>query len=256
MHGQRIIRLALSALILAALLLDASGYYQYPFLNQLENWTYDVRLNATRPDTHDDRIVIVDIDENSLEEVGRWPWGRDKLATIVDNLFNRYQASVVGFDIVFAEKDKSSGLEVFEDLAENELRTNTEYLNTLNKIRPTLELDRIFAKSLENKNVIMGYYFKATVPDDEVGTTGSLPPSVMKFEKLWSERLPINEAKGYGGNLQILQRAAAGGGFFDNPHVDQDGVFRRVPLLQSYEDHLYPSLALAITQAYLNVPRI
>lgn len=256
MPGQRIIRLALSALILAALLIDASGYYKYPFLDQLENWTYDVRLNATRPDTKDDRIVIVDIDENSLEEVGRWPWGRDKLATIVDNLFDRYQASVVGFDIVFAEKDQSSGLRIFENLAKDELRDNAEYLKTLQKIRPTLEHDRIFAKSLENRNVILGYYFKISVPEDEAGTTGSLPPPVMKFEKPWSERLPINKAKGYGGNLQILQGSAAGGGFFDNPHVDQDGVFRRVPLLQSYEDNLYSSLALAITQAHLDFPRI
>jgi adenylate cyclase len=256
MHGQRIIRLALSVLILGALLLDASGYYKYPFLDQLENWTYDVRLNATRPDTKDDRIVIVDIDETSLEEVGRWPWGRDRLALIVENLFDKYQASVVGFDIVFAEKDQSSGLRIFETLAEGDLRNNTEYLDTLNKIRPTLQHDKIFAKSLENKNVMLGYYFKASVLEDEAGTTGSLPSPIMKFEKPWSERLPINKAEGYGGNLQVLQAAAAGGGFFDNPHVDQDGVFRRVPLLQSYNDHLYPSLALAITQAYLNYPRI
>ncbi len=256
MHGQRITRLALSALILTALLLNASGYYKYPFLEQLENWTYDVRLNSTRPDTHDDRIVIVDIDENSLEEVGRWPWGRDKLATIVDNLFNHYQANVVGFDIVFAEKDQSSGLTVFENLAANQLRNNAEYIKTLEEIRPTLLFDKIFAKSLQQKNVVMGYYFKAFVPEGEIGTTGSLPPPMMKFDKLWSERLPINKAKGYGGNLQVLQNAAINGGFFDNPHVDQDGVFRRVPLLQSYEDNLYPSLALAITQAYLKAPRI
>ena len=81
MQLQRIIRLVLSALILCALLIDTSGLIEYPFIKQLENWTYDARLNFTRPDTIDDRIVIVDIDENSLAEVGRWPWGRDRLAT-------------------------------------------------------------------------------------------------------------------------------------------------------------------------------
>ena len=256
MQVQRIIRLALSALILIALLLDTSGIYQYPFISQLENWTYDARLNFTRPDTVDDRIVIVDIDENSLEEVGRWPWGRDKLAIIVENLSNHYQAGVVGFDIVFAEKDQSSGLSIFESLAANELRDNQEFRQTLEKIRPSLELDNIFAKSLVGKNVVLGYYFKSEVPDGEKGKTGALPESVMKIDEVWSKRLPINDAQGFGGNLEILQKSAASGGFFDNPHVDQDGVFRRVPLVQSHDGYLYSSLALAIAQAYLNLSRI
>ena len=77
MQFQRILRLALSALILLALLLDTTGIYQYSFLRQLENWTYDARLNFLRPNSIDHRIVIVDIDEISLAEVGRWPWARD-----------------------------------------------------------------------------------------------------------------------------------------------------------------------------------
>ncbi|MCP4188211.1 MAG: adenylate/guanylate cyclase domain-containing protein [Gammaproteobacteria bacterium] len=256
MHVQRTIRLALSALILLALLLDTSGIVQYPFIAQLENWTYDARLNFTRPDTLDERIVIIDIDESSLEEVGRWPWGRDKLAILVNNLFDYYQASVVGFDIVFAEKDQSSGLSIFEDLASNELRDNQEFQQTLEKIRPSLELDKIFANSLMGQKVVLGYYFKSEVPEDEVGKTGTLPAPIMKTNEVWRARLPINSAEGFGGNLEILQNSAVTGGFFDNPHVDQDGVFRRVPLLQLHEDHLYPSLALATAQVYLDSPRI
>ena len=256
MQVQRIIRLALSALILATLLLDTSGVYKYPFIGQLENWTYDARLNFTLPDTLDDRIVIVDIDENSLAEIGRWPWGRDKLAIIIDNLFDYYQAKVVSFDIVFAEKDQSSGLSIFDELATNQLRDNIEFRQTLEKIRPTLQHDNIFANSLKDRNVVMGYYFKTSVPKNEKGKTGVLPPAVMKTDELWSERLPINQAKGYGGNLEILQKNAASGGFFDNPHVDADGVFRRVPLLQSHEGHLYASLALATAQAYTDTSNI
>lgn len=255
MRAQRIIRLALSALILVLLLLNTSGVFHYQFVGQLENWTYDARLNFTRPDTRDERIVIVDIDENSLEAIGRWPWGRDKLAAIVDNLFNYYDTSVVGFDIVFAEKDQSSGLKIFEELANNELRNNPEYLATLEKIRPSLKFDSIFADSLIDKNVVMGFYFKPTVPENETSETGSLPLSVMEIDELWSKRLPIKKPEGYGGNLEVLQSSALTGGFFDNPYVDADGVFRRVPLLQSYGGHLYSSLALATVQSYLGMPR-
>jgi adenylate cyclase len=256
MQLQRIVRLVLSALILLVLLVDTSGLYKYPFLKQLENWTYDTRLNFTRPNTLDDRVVIVDIDENSLAEVGRWPWGRDKLATIVDNLFETYQVKVVGFDIVFAEKDESSGLEQFEQLANTTLKDNSDYQRALEEIRPSLMHDDIFAKSLVGKNVVMGYYFKANLQEGESGITGLLPPALTKMDAQWSERLPLNKAAGYGGNLEILQSSAQSGGYFDNPFVDADGVFRRVPLVQAYEGYLFASLALATAQSYLDAPGI
>jgi adenylate cyclase len=76
------------------------------------------------------------------------------------------------------------------------------------------------------------------------------------MDRQWSERLPINKAVGYGGNLEILQTSARSGGYFDNPFVDADGVFRRVPLVQSYQGYLFASLALATTQAYLDADGI
>ena len=256
MQLQRIVRLVLSALILLVILLDTSGLYKYPFIKQLENWTYDARLNFTRPNTIDDRIVILDIDENSLAEVGRWPWGRDKLARIVDNLFDHYEVDVVGFDIVFAEKDESSGLEKFEQLANTTLRGDEDYQQALAEIRPSLMHDKIFAKSLLGKNVVLGYYFKTRLQEGESGATGLLPPALTRMDVQWSERLPINKAAGYGGNIEILQTSAPSGGYFDNPFVDADGVFRRVPLVQSYEGYLFASLALATTQAHLDADGI
>ena len=58
-------------------------------LQRLDDILYDARLRATMPRTLDKRIVIVDIDEKSLAEVGRWPWGRDKLAVLVQELLDR-----------------------------------------------------------------------------------------------------------------------------------------------------------------------
>ena len=255
MQFQRILRFGLSGLILLALLVNASGIYRYSFLKQLENWTYDARLNFSRPNSVDDRIVIIDIDENSLAKVGRWPWGRDKLATIVDNLFDYYQVDVVGFDIVFAEKDQSSGLETFEKLASGELSQNLAYQTALEKIRPSLHHDQIFANSLLERNVVMGYYFKTSDSLDESENTGLLPSAITKINAEW-KRLPIAKAPGYAGNLEILQAAAGSGGYFDNPLVSPDGVFRRVPLIQIYDEYLYPSLALAISQAHLNSPKV
>lgn len=256
MQFQRILRLALSGALLLVLLIDTSGVVKYPFLKQLENWTYDARLNFNRLDTVDDRIVIVDIDENSLALVGRWPWGRDKLATIVNNLFEIYQVNVVGFDIVFAEKDESSGLKEFEHLASSELKDDPLFHKALDNLRPKLEYDQIFARALRDRNVVMGYYFKPNVPENEIAQTGLLPAAITKINPQWSSRLPIKKAVGYGGNLEVLQSSARSGGFFDNPFVDSDGVFRRVPLVQIHQDYLFSSLALSTTQAYLGKSNI
>ena len=77
----------------------------------------------------------------------------------------------------------------------------------------------------------MGYYFKPNVPENEIAQTGLLPAAITKINPQWSSRLPIKKAVGYGGNLEVLQSSARSGGFFDNPFVDSDGVFRRVPLV-------------------------
>lgn len=256
MQSQRIIRLLLSLLVLIALLIDTSDLHNYPFLQKLENWTYDARLNFTRPDTTDDQVIIVDIDEISLAKVGRFPWKRDILAELVTHLFDHYQIHTLGFDIVFAEKDESSGLQAFLNLAENELSENQQFIQTLNRIRPSLQFDNLFARSMQNRNIVLGYYFKTTIQAGEEEKIGQLPLAITKMENEWSQRLPINKARGYGANLPQLQQSAASGGYFDNPFVDSDGVFRRVPLIQSYNNYLYASLALATARAALDNPRL
>ena len=58
----------------------------------------------------DRRIVILDIDEKSLGEIGRWPWGRNIMAELMNKLFDKYGLAVLGFDVVWAERDTSSGI--------------------------------------------------------------------------------------------------------------------------------------------------
>ena len=103
-------RIAVTLIPLVFALLHASGVMKIGVLQRLDDIIYDARLRATMPKTLDERIVIVDIDEKSLAEVGRWPWGRNKLAELVDDLFERQKITLLGFDVVFAEADESSGL--------------------------------------------------------------------------------------------------------------------------------------------------
>jgi adenylate cyclase len=115
-------------------LMHAADLVRIGGLDQLDNIIYDARLRATMPRTLDGRIVIVDVDEKSLAELGRWPWGRDKLAALADELFDRQKISLLGMDVVFAEADESSGLKRLNELAQNELRDQAD-VNLLNLLR-------------------------------------------------------------------------------------------------------------------------
>lgn len=134
--SRHVVRVALSLSVIILLLLHVAGIYQLGFVNRLENFSYDARLNLLMPGTLDERIVIVDIDEKSLQEQGRWPWGRNRLAQLVDKLFDDYDIDVLGFDVVFAEKDESSGLKSLEDIQQNYLKSDSNFARLVEQIRP------------------------------------------------------------------------------------------------------------------------
>src|SRR5438105_6346722 len=95
-------RIAVTLVPLVFALLHAMGVVRIGVFQRLDDIIYDARLRATMPRTMDDRIVIVDIDEKSLSEIGHWPWGRNRLAQLMDELFERQQVAIAGFDVVFA----------------------------------------------------------------------------------------------------------------------------------------------------------
>ncbi|MDQ7016405.1 MAG: adenylate/guanylate cyclase domain-containing protein [Gammaproteobacteria bacterium] len=256
MIRQQSTRLLFSLLIVLVFLLHTANLFPISFLQKLENVSYDVRLNTTLPKTQDRRIVILDIDEKSLAALGRWPWSRNRMATLVDNLFDKYQIKVLGFDILFAEQDTSSGLPLLQQLAREQLHDNPAFLQQLEQLQPQLEYDQLFATSLQGRKILLSYYFKGKDNVDGHSRIGQLPTAISEIPPLWRGRLLFKEPAGYSANLAQLQSAALGGGFFDNPLVDIDGIFRRVPLLQLFENHLYESLALAVARAALNENKV
>ena len=85
-----LVRVGIGLALVACLLIDAAGWIEVRALTQLERWAYDARVRLFLPGTRDPRIVIVDIDEKSLGAEGHWPWGRDKLALMLQKAFYTY----------------------------------------------------------------------------------------------------------------------------------------------------------------------
>ena len=239
-------RVLLSLLLAAVLALHAAGVVRIDALERLEVWSYDARLLLTMPHTVDPRVVIVDIDEASLKQLGRWPWSRDKLAALVDTLFDKYAVAAIGFDVVFAEPDPS--LPALEHLAATQLRGHADFATALNQARPLLDFDAQFATALGKGPVVLGYYFTPYA-----GSAGALPKPVFAAGAMHGLDQAFTHNLGYGGNLPALQANAAGGGFF-NLLADFDGVTRRMQLLQTYQGADYEALSLATLRAAFSAP--
>ena len=246
------ILIVLGLLISLLLVGNAAHLYQLGIVDRLSNILYDYRLQLTMPRTTDARVVILDIDEKSLKEEGRWPWSRDRLALLVDKLFDKYGIAVVGFDIVFAEKDDSSGLKVLQRIGQNQLKSDAQFQATLAQIKPQLEYDKQFADRIKNRNVVLGYYL---TNQKGANISGALPEPVFTADIFKGRPIAFTSWNGYGANLPELQESAASAGHF-NPMVDVDGVVRRVPMLAEYKGAYYESLSLAMVRTLLGHPKI
>lgn len=237
-------------LVLATLV--AAGEIKLEFLNRLESFIYDVRLRMFMPRKLDERIVIIDLDEQSLGEVGRWPWSRNEMARLVNRLFDEQKVLALGVDVVFAEPDDSSGLSKLRSLASNELRGETGFRQQLARLSPSLDYDGLFADALRGKPIVLGYYF---TNDNDGQRFGTLPAPVFDDGVLEQRRFHVTEWTGYGANIDRIARAAPKAGFF-NPIVDSDGIVRSLPLLAKYQGRYYESLALGVFRKLLGDPEL
>jgi len=81
-------RASLAILTTLGVLGHVAGYYKVPYINQVENLLYDTRVRLSAKGGIDDRIVIVAIDEASLQRHGHWPFTREKFADMMNNLWS------------------------------------------------------------------------------------------------------------------------------------------------------------------------
>lgn len=245
-HARNLIGLALISVFLAHI----SGYLRIGALDALEGKAYDVRLAATTPGGVDERIVIADIDEHSLDALGHWPWPRSTLANLMDTLFDHYKVKVVGFDVIFAEADRSSGLPLLTDLAEGPLKTDASFQKEFQQRAPLLDYDARFGESIRERNVVLGFVFGR----DPKVKRNPLPEAMIDIPPEVANALPLHRPAGYVAPLGPLQESGAMTGFFDNPSVDSDGIFRRTALFQLAENGLHPSLSLAAAWLAMDQP--
>src|SRR5258706_3578717 len=199
------------------------------------------------PGRGDARIVFLDIDEKSLGEIGRWPWSRNIMARLMDRLFDEYGVAMVGFDIVWAERDNSAGLATLDALAKNQLKDAASFQTAYQQVRAKLDFDGIFASSIKKRPVVLGYYLSG---ESQAVRANAIPEPVLPKGAAEGRVAPLYRWIGYTRNLPELMANAAGAGHI-NPLVDDDGAVRSAPLLVELDGAYYEALSLAMVRVWL-----
>ncbi len=205
--------------------------------NRLRDYMFVTRGNIAPSGN----IVIIDIDDKSLEQIGQWPWSRDVVSRLLTTL-TQNEIGLIGFDMVFAEEDRTNPVKILQ-----------KHKITTNKAIPDYE--KIFAKTVAQTPTILGYQFQLEKDDYIQKKVPDIPAIFIEKNKQLSQVDMVINAYGTILNNSLIQNSGYSSGFFNNV-PDESGVVRSVPLLIRYEDQLYPSLALEIIRVISNTNKV
>lgn len=215
-------------------------------LEAVEAVVTDLQMRWRGPRPADERVAIVAVDAASIDRLGRWPWPRTCVASLIDRL-SAAGARVVGLDVVFSEPTRSP---------------------------PGVDLsgeDEALAAALDRSgSAVLGYFFRrepraagapAPEPAFDPGSTPracySPPPAPAdpaplagwSFQRVLGGGFPVPERPQVEPNLPLFVEAAAAQGFFS--HERREGVQRHYELVNAHDGGYYPALALAAVAEYL-----
>lgn len=200
------------------------GYYHQPaaiekFSLALEDLKFPARSALGLSPKPDENIVIVEVDEPSVNVIGRWPWNRDVMAELFGNLS---EASIVGLDIVFSETSEP---------AKDEMLADTIY---------------------DTGNIILGYFFRdiATEYTTEQDIDYLENCAYMNFSLL-DEEVGIKEFPYAELNIPIIAESGLTCAYFST-EPDTDGLYRRYPLAYIHKGYVLPPLAVQLMRYYMN----
>lgn len=215
-------------------------------MERFDNLGYDLQLITylvTKKPQPSPIVAIIDIDDKSLAAEGQWPWPRSKMAQLVDAL-KAQGAAVIAFDTLFPEKQNNALDQLMATLTQHQVMSET-LKNELGQYMPLFDDDALFAKSLSENVAVLAISFTP-----RKSTQNLLPAPMVTLPSEGEDALTITSAPGYISNYAPLQEAAKQSGFI-NIIPDKDGIIRHVPVLISYQNQVYPSLALQAVVQFL-----
>ena len=204
-------------LILVILYLLFPKYY-----TPLENKGKDIFFTFRDTIQPKHKIVIVDIDEKSLDYFGQYPWDRTVLANILYKLTNDYNVAIMGLDVMFPEPDRTS-----PHLFAEKFGIEGDFQNN----------DEVFADVVANTPTVLGYTFNLNEKKFQLKDIPEIPATFIENGLTEYNDFMIT-SQDIILNIPTIQDNSYTSGFFNNT-PDQDGIIRSVPLLIKYDDEIF-----------------
>ncbi len=239
-------------------------YAHIDFLEILERKLYDVRMELRGGSEDSDKIVMVDIDNDSVEKIGRWPWPRFRIAEGIRKISDA-GAKVIGLNIIYSEAEDSTALKEIEHLSEYLRRLTDEGANgklpeiieTVSQIRSRLDNDGKLAEAISaSDKVVLPVFFKQLdellKPKAEEKKKKSLGLAGSSVKVQNSDNRECPEADEITMPIAPLLKAAKGIGHVTIAY-DIDGKVRWEQLLHEYGGKYIPSFSLSLAALFLDV---
>ena len=177
-----------------------------PLVEQLRLITFDQYIKSL-PDKESEQVIVLNIGENSLENLGQYPFPRQTYAQIISDLRNA-NAGMIGFTFMFPEPDRFGG-------------------------------DEVFASWIKDNGIILSQ------DADANGRSETAPYVGTAIKGIGDPYDFAYEYDGLVTNIPQLEEQAWGVGLI-NAAQEIDNITRRIPLISQVNQQLYPSFALEI----------
>ncbi len=251
-----------TALTLAALF----SYFTGTGLETAELKFYDFRARLSAPAQPQSDIAVIEINDDSISKIGRWPWPRSKIADMLVWLSSApARPSVIGLDVLYSEPEKNGGMAVAEKLkaeysrllAEKKIRETgkgSDFLKAVELTEKDMDDDaRLADAEAQAGNVVLPFFFDTGIPASRVPPA---PDWMKKFSPELSHKDTLNalpvQASGLTAPIEVIASSAAGAGHV-NVFGDIDGSIRREYPFIPYGQNIYPSFASEIVRVRLGL---
>ncbi|MDT8287567.1 MAG: serine/threonine-protein kinase, partial [Elusimicrobiales bacterium] len=242
-------------------------YFTGSGIETMELKFYDMRASMRAAAVSSQDIAIIEIDDESISRIGRWPWPRSRMAEMLVLLSTpTARPSAIGLNVLFSEPEKNADLDLasriawkYAELREakkiKETTKESEFLDFLAQARSEADNDAKLSLAISTAaNVALPLYF-------DVGEVLSKPPA--EPEWLTAFAAPVSRAEGgldipyegaaFTAPVATLGSAAAGTGHV-NVFSDLDGAVRKESPFIPYNNRYYPSLAVELVRTHLGLP--
>jgi adenylate cyclase len=241
---QRLLGIALLAALVFVRYLDP---YPIEFL-RLKTFDYYQQLKPREiPPPEGKPVTIIDLDEESLAEIGQWPWPRTTIAKLVQNLM-QMGAAQVAFDVVFAEPDRMNPDKIPDTVVGLDEATKA-------KLRALPSNDQVFADVIKKSRVVLGQAGYWEKVETKKGPPVKKSVALLKQGKDVEPARFLPQFQSLVRNVAEIEPVAAGHGIFSLV-PEPDGIVRRVPTLFVHDKDLYPSLSVEMLRVAFNRPTI